>query len=113
MEWIFATVVGFLAFLLGYAVRSMQGNSSDSFRVNTPVRPGQPVNSRPAELSGRAPEAKQLTSDAMSQVEEFILRGKKIEAIKAYREATGMGLKESKDAVEALQRKLMNPSNSA
>jgi hypothetical protein len=35
------------------------------------------------------------------------LRGRnKIEAIKLYREATGLGLKESKDAVEALEKRL-------
>ncbi len=113
MEWVFAAVVGVLAFLLGYAVRSMKGNSTDSFRVNTPTRAGQPVNGVPAELAAKPAEAKQVSSDAMSQVEDFILRGKKIEAIKAYREATGVGLKEAKDAVEAIQRKLLNPSNSA
>nr|WP_240939860.1 ribosomal protein L7/L12 [Planosporangium flavigriseum] len=30
--------------------------------------------------------------------------GRKIQAIKAYRDATGAGLKEAKDAVEALAR---------
>jgi len=32
-------------------------------------------------------------------------RGEKIQAIKLYREATGVGLKEAKDAVEEIQRK--------
>jgi hypothetical protein len=35
---------------------------------------------------------------------EALARGKTIEAIKIYREATGAGLKEAKDAVEAMGR---------
>ena len=41
-------------------------------------------------------EAVSLTVEAITALEQ----GKKIEAIKYYREATGMGLKDSKDAVE-------------
>lgn len=36
-------------------------------------------------------------------VRELLAQGKKIEAIKAYREITGAGLKEAKDAIEALE----------
>jgi len=42
---------------------------------------------------------------APAGVMEAIREGRKIEAIKCYREATGAGLKESKDFVEALQRR--------
>jgi ribosomal protein L7/L12 len=35
---------------------------------------------------------------------EALRRGKKIQAIKIYREATGVGLKQAKDAVEAMAR---------
>jgi ribosomal protein L7/L12 len=38
-------------------------------------------------------------------VAEALLRGEKILAIKLYREATGVGLKEAKDYVEDVQRK--------
>lgn len=38
------------------------------------------------------------------EIEGAIATGRKIEAIKLLREATGMGLKESKDAVEAMER---------
>jgi ribosomal protein L7/L12 len=41
-----------------------------------------------------------------SDIEALILQGKKIEAIKNYREQTGVGLKEAKDAVEDMQRRL-------
>lgn len=39
----------------------------------------------------------------LDQVKEALIRGNKIEAIKRYREATGLGLKEAKDAVEAME----------
>lgn len=40
------------------------------------------------------------------QVRELLLAGRKIEAIKHYREAHGSGLREAKDAVEAMERSL-------
>ncbi|TDE94816.1 hypothetical protein EXU48_08445 [Occultella glacieicola] len=39
-----------------------------------------------------------------SRVADLLARGKKIEAIKAYREETGAGLKEAKDAVDRFER---------
>ena len=41
-------------------------------------------------------------------VTEALQRGEKIEAIKHYREATGVGLKEAKDFVEEIQRRAGN-----
>ncbi|MFC7220995.1 ribosomal protein L7/L12 [Streptomyces polyrhachis] len=38
----------------------------------------------------------------MERVHELIRQGRKIEAIKAYRQLTGEGLKEAKDAVERM-----------
>jgi hypothetical protein len=38
-------------------------------------------------------------------VAEALRRGEKIQAIKCYREATGVGLKEAKDFVEEIQRR--------
>ncbi|MBN2009755.1 ribosomal protein L7/L12 [candidate division KSB1 bacterium] len=43
----------------------------------------------------------QLTGELKQQLLSALRTGKKIEAIKIYREATGKGLKESKEAVEA------------
>ena len=40
-----------------------------------------------------------------SSVIDAVRRGNKIEAIKNYRAATGVGLKEAKDAVEEIQRR--------
>jgi ribosomal protein L7/L12 len=44
------------------------------------------------------------------EVVTLLERGQKIEAIKRYRERTGVGLKEAKDAVEAIQRGQAVPS---
>lgn len=38
----------------------------------------------------------------LAEVQDLVRRGKKIQAIKVYREHTGVGLKEAKDAVEAM-----------
>ncbi len=48
---------------------------------------------------------KRLLSKAQIEtLSATIFRGEKIQAIKLYRELTGLGLKESKDAVEELER---------
>lgn len=41
-----------------------------------------------------------------AELAALILKGSKIEAIKFYREATGFGLKEAKEAVEKLEREM-------
>lgn len=38
------------------------------------------------------------------QLDELLRRGKKIQAIKRYRELTGLGLKEAKDEVDRMNR---------
>ncbi|CAM3689074.1 ribosomal protein L7/L12 [Nocardioides zeicaulis] len=38
----------------------------------------------------------------LAEVQELVRLGKKVQAIKVYRERTGVGLKEAKDAVEAM-----------
>lgn len=121
MEWAFAALVGVIAFVLGYAVRSMKGGGSDSLPIHAPTRmaagrtttAASTTSTQGQPAQGAAEPPPLLPSDALAEVEELLLRDKKIEAIKAYREATGAGLKESKAAVEAIQRKLLNPANSA
>jgi ribosomal protein L7/L12 len=44
-------------------------------------------------------------SNSPPAVVDALRRGQKIDAIKAYREATGAGLKEAKEYVEELQRR--------
>lgn len=43
-----------------------------------------------------------LSSDGLAKVSEALSRNRKVEAIKFFREDTGLGLKESKDAIEFL-----------
>ena len=45
-----------------------------------------------------------LSANQEQLIKELIAKNNKIAAIKVYREATGLGLKEAKDAVEAMER---------
>ncbi len=45
-------------------------------------------------------------SPALTEAADWLRKGNKMEAIKAYQHSTGAGLKESKDTVEALEKKL-------
>ena len=49
----------------------------------------------------------QLTQEQIDNIQNALAACRKIEAIKIYREATGQGLKEAKDFVEALIPKLI------
>jgi ribosomal protein L7/L12 len=44
-----------------------------------------------------------LNKSERDEIARFLAAGQKIQAIKVYREATGVGLKEAKDAVEAME----------
>jgi|WetSurMetagenome_2_1015567.scaffolds.fasta_scaffold158720_2 hypothetical protein len=48
----------------------------------------------------------QLTDQQRKSIEAAIFAGNKIEAIKLYREATGIGLAEAKQAVETMEASL-------
>lgn len=45
-------------------------------------------------------------STAQTEALQWLRQGNKIEAIKVYRQHTGTGLKEAKDAIDALERQL-------
>ncbi len=45
-------------------------------------------------------------SPALTEAANWLRKGNKLEAIKAYQQMTGAGLKESKDTVDALAKKL-------
>ena len=47
-----------------------------------------------------------LTDQQRAAISEQIFRGQKIAAIKLHREATGAGLREAKEAVEAMEQEL-------
>ena len=48
----------------------------------------------------------ELTDDVRQQILNALIAGRKIEAIKLYREATGKGLKEAKDFIDRLVEEL-------
>jgi ribosomal protein L7/L12 len=56
--------------------------------------------------AGPVAHASRLPGDGRERVSELLFAGKKIHAIKVYRELTGVGLKEAKDAVEAMEKAL-------
>jgi hypothetical protein len=47
-----------------------------------------------------------LSEGDLKEVRDAIIAGRKIEAIKLYREFSGQGLKEAKDAVEEMEKKV-------
>ena len=62
--------------------------------------------------AGKPPKADAsaaLPDDAMQRVSALVTAGRKIEAIKLYRQAAGVDLKEAKDAVDALEGRI-NPA---
>ncbi len=48
--------------------------------------------------------------DQLAAIQDCIFHGQKIQAIKLHRQATGFGLKESKEAVEAMETELRQTS---
>ena len=59
---------------------------------------------KPAFSANHPSSASQPAGDLMARIEQELRAGRKIEAIKLYREFTGQGLKEAKEAVEAIER---------
>jgi large subunit ribosomal protein L7/L12 len=57
------------------------------------------------ELSGPPAKPVPLPGDMRAAVEAELAAGRKIEAIKLLREATGLGLKDAKEAVEAMEQR--------
>ena len=51
--------------------------------------------------------ADELSDEQIEEISEALAGGNKIEAIKIYREATGKGLKDAKDFIDALIPKLI------
>ncbi len=54
-----------------------------------------------------------IPQDVAKQIADQVLAGNKIAAIKLHRDVTGEGLKESKDAVEALEAELRSKNPQA
>ena len=51
-------------------------------------------------------ESRTITDDQLAGIRTEIFAGRKIQAIKLYREAAGCGLKDAKDVVESLEDEL-------
>ena len=71
-------------------------------RVTARERPERDRGPRPARSPYRPPMRPPLDGDIESQVVLLLRQRNKIEAIKFYRECTGVGLREAKDTVEAI-----------
>lgn len=52
------------------------------------------------------PSMGNMPEDDAKKMTDFIFAGQKIAAIKMYKEASGLGLKESKDIIDALEKQL-------
>ena len=61
--------------------------------------------SRPSTYRGGLPDRLDAGEDFEPELLSLLEQGQKIRAIKVYRDRTGVGLKEAKDAVEALGRR--------
>ena len=48
----------------------------------------------------------EIPEDKLEQMREFIFQNMKLQAIKEYRNCTGLGLRESKDAIDAMVAEL-------
>ncbi len=55
------------------------------------------------DLTPRAAASSSASQVDLDAINELLLQNKKIDAIKLYREQTGVGLKEAKDAIEAIE----------
>jgi hypothetical protein len=86
---VLAALCGALGFVAGFVLGRLSAGGGSTVHQVPPVVP-------PAATLDDAAVAAQLAV--------LIAAGQKIEAIKLYRERTGVGLKEAKDAVEALER---------
>lgn len=58
-----------------------------------------------------APASRNLSVAVANEVRRYLERGQVIEAIKRYREATGVGLREAKEEVEAMRREPGPPAS--
>ena len=80
--------------VLWLLLRPKQGQMAANAPDATPaVRPSESLDADPSDPD---------ISDAENEVQQLMIQGRKIEAIKRVRALTGMGLKDAKDYVEAL-----------
>ncbi|MEE2691197.1 MAG: hypothetical protein VX640_06635 [Pseudomonadota bacterium] len=91
--WLLLFAVAGIAFILG---RSMREREPGESRVERRMR----------EARQALEQFGALSSDKQAEVDALVRDNRIIEAIKLVREESGMGLKDSKDAVDARRREL-------
>jgi hypothetical protein len=64
------------------------------------------LNVNPDEFDAPLPITGEITPGQLDELKSLLRRGQKINAIKQYRLYTGLGLKESKNAMDALEKQL-------
>ena len=90
-------LVGLVCFIVGFVVgRRSALRARPMIMQPSPLQMSQPMS---------MPQSRALAGE-MEDVRAYIRAGQMIHAIKAYRDRTGLGLKESKDAVEAMAREM-------
>jgi hypothetical protein len=102
--WVAIVVVALaLALRVGFSLGRKSEDRGDLSGITQPRDVSQPRPSPPV-AAASAPLPQGLTAAQLAEIERELHAGNKITAIKLYREATGLGLAESKDAVEAMER---------
>lgn len=97
LRWFWAVGLVLLVVLVGYVVSGFKSSGRDLMEPPSPLPPSSRAN--PSE---RSPIA--LRPEQRAEIENALAEGRKIDAIIAMREATGLGLAEAKSAVEAMER---------
>ncbi len=97
LSWLWLAGLAVLLLLVGYAMGSRRREGSD---LMAPPRPARPT---PPRASVAPAPFLVVPPDVRAKIAAALQAGKKIEAIKLMREASGMGLAEAKAAVEAME----------
>lgn len=89
--WIVTVVVALLAYGIGWAGGSRRAGRAE---LGSGAPPSTRMITPPPDV------ALEIHDEERAEIGRLLAQGKKIEAIKRYREATGLGLKEAKDAID-------------
>lgn len=92
---------GVVSAIKAYREQSGAGLAESKHVIDAVVRGDRLIGASEAPHAGAAERETGRSADAHAHIDRLILEGQLIAAIKAYREMSGEGLKESKDAVEA------------
>ena len=102
-SWLWIAGLAVLLLFAGFAMGSRRREGRDL------MEPPRPVQRTPPRPSVTPAPFLVVQPDQRAQIAAALQAGKKIEAIKLMREATGMGLAEAKAAVEAMAKGQANP----